>query len=304
MRPVPAYASPDMVHGRGHTGEPHVGDPRLSRGVFTVVLALSLWLAVGSLVLGLADGGAHPGRRALIGVLLVAVTAVALWRRHTLCAWLRARPWLVVPLAVAQLAPAAVDSLIAPGPYAAFSMTSIALAVVVARPRTVWVTVGALEIGYVLIVLAGRSPAQLVDGRHLSSVLGALLGFPFAALVGLGLVSLFGRFVAAAPEMLQALRAGAPALTPALTQAVRRGPRPQLPAPSPAAELTPTERRVVEGLADGSAPKEIAFRWGVSIATIRTHIRHAKRKTRARTLSELAGMTARPDWRDQNDDAG
>jgi DNA-binding CsgD family transcriptional regulator len=85
---------------------------------------------------------------------------------------------------------------------------------------------------------------------------------------------------------------------------VERGPRPcpQLPPPSPAAGLTPTERRVVEGLAEGSAPKEIAYRWGVSIATIRTHIRHAKRKTRARTLSELAGMAARADWPDDDRD--
>lgn len=295
-----------MVNARGDTGGLHSGEQRLSRDIVTVVLALSLWLAIGSLVLGLADGGPHPARRALIGALLVVLAATALWRRRTVCAWLRTRPWLVVPLALAELAAAMIDALPGPGPYGAFSMTSIALAAVVARPRTVWLTVGVLECSYATAVLVDRSPARLVDDGDLSSVLGVLLGFPFAALVGLGIVSLFARFLADVPRALDALREGAPGLTPALTRAIERGPRPrpQLPPPSPAAGLTPTERRVVEGLADGSAPKEIAYRWGVSIATIRTHIRHAKRKTRARTLSELAGMAARPDWPGEDDRGG
>jgi DNA-binding CsgD family transcriptional regulator len=296
-----------MVHAKRDTGGLHFGEQqRLSRDVITTVLALSLWLASGSLILGLADGGQHPTRRALVGVLLVAVSATALWRRRAVWAWLRSRPWLVVPLGVAELAAAVIDAVPGPGPYAAFSMTSIALAAAAARPRTVWLTVGVLECSYVVAVVADRSPARMVDQGHLGSVLGVLLGFPFAAFVALGIVSLFTRFVADIPRALDALRAGAPVLTPALAQAIERGPRPrpQLPAPSPASELTPTERRVVEGLAGGSAPKEIAFQWGVSIATVRTHIRHAKRKTRARTLSELAGMAARADWPGEDDRGG
>ncbi|MEA2129191.1 MAG: Bacterial regulatory protein luxR family [Solirubrobacteraceae bacterium] len=294
-----------MVHGKGQTGGGHSGEQGLSRGVFTVALALALWLALGSLVLALVDGGPHPTRRAVIGVVLVVASAAALWQRRRLCAWLRRRPWLVVPVALAELAAAVVDGLPEPGPYAVFSMTSIALAVVVARPRTVWLTVGVLECSYAAVVLLDRSPAQVVESGRLSTVLGALLGYPCAALIGLGLVSLFTRFLDRVPQTLEALRNGVPALTPALTHAVERGPRPcpQLPPPSPASGLTPTERRVVEGLAEGSAPKEIAYRWGVSIATIRTHIRHAKRKTRARTLSELAGMAARADWPDNDDRA-
>jgi DNA-binding CsgD family transcriptional regulator len=295
-----------VVDGRENSVGPHSGEQGLSRGIFTVALALTLWVAIGSLVLGVADGGPHPTRRALIGAVLVAVTAAALWHRRTVCTWLRTRPWLVVPLALAQLAPAVVDGLPAPGPYVVFSMTSIALAVVVARPRTVWLTVAVLDCSYAAAVLIDKSPAQLIDSGRLSTVLGALLGFPFAALIGLGLVSLFARFLVSVPQTLDALRHGVPALTPGLTEAIERGPgpRPQLlppPPSSPVAELTPTERRVVEGLADGSAPKELAFRWGVSIATVRTHIRHAKRKTRARTLSELAGMAARSDWPDADD---
>jgi DNA-binding CsgD family transcriptional regulator len=296
-----------MVHARRHTSSLHFGEQqRLSRDIITTVLALSLWLASGSLVLGLADGGLHPTRRALVGVLFVAVSATALWRRRAVWEWLRRRPWLVVPLAVAQLAAALIDTVPGPGPYAAFSMTSIALAAAAARPRTVWLTVGVLQCSYVVTVIAARPPARLVDEGHLPSVLGALLGFPFAAFVALGIVSLFTRFVADIPRALDALRAGAPVLTLALAQAIERGPqpRPQLPAPPPASELTATERRVVEALAGGSAPKEIAFQWGVSIATVRTHIRNAKRKTGARTLSELAGMAARADWPREDDRGG
>jgi DNA-binding CsgD family transcriptional regulator len=293
-----------MVHGRGKTDGVRSGEQDLSRGVFTVGLSLSLWLALGSLVLALADGGPHPARRALVGVVLVVASAVAMWQRRLVCAWLRRRPWLVVPIALAELGAAVVDGLPDATPYAVFSGTSIALAVVVARPRTVWLTVGVLECSYAAVVLLDRSPAQVADSGRLSTVLGGLLGYPCAALIGLGLVSLFTRFLDRVPQTLDALRNGVPALTPALMQAVERGPqpRPQLPPPSPAAGLTPTERRVVEGLAEGSAPKEIAYRWGVSIATIRTHIRHAKRKTRARTLSELAGMAARADWPDDDRD--
>jgi DNA-binding CsgD family transcriptional regulator len=57
----------------------------------------------------------------------------------------------------------------------------------------------------------------------------------------------------------------------------------------------------MEGLASGRAPKQLAHQWGASLATVRTHIKNAKRKTGARTLYELAAMTARPDWPDLHD---
>jgi DNA-binding CsgD family transcriptional regulator len=185
-------------------------------------------------------------------------------------------------------------------------MTSIALAVVVARPRTVWLCVALLDAGYALVIAVDHTPAALARHAHLGGVLGALLGYPFAALFGLGLVRLFARFLANVEPILDALRHGAPALTPALATAIEgggRGPLGLPPAPAPPAgpRLTPAERRVVEGLAGGSAPKELAHRWGVSLATVRSHIKHAKRKTGARTLAELAAMAARPDWPDGPD---
>jgi DNA-binding NarL/FixJ family response regulator len=50
------------------------------------------------------------------------------------------------------------------------------------------------------------------------------------------------------------------------------------PAVREVAELTPREREVLELLGAGEGAKEIATRLGVSVATVRTHIRHILRK--------------------------
>jgi hypothetical protein len=63
---------------------------QLLYSVFTLVLSLSLWLTTGSLILGVVDGGPHWVRSVLLGAPLVVLTTAALWRRHIVCAWLRA----------------------------------------------------------------------------------------------------------------------------------------------------------------------------------------------------------------------
>lgn len=57
--------------------------------------------------------------------------------------------------------------------------------------------------------------------------------------------------------------------------------------------LSAKERDVIRGLAGGRAPKQLAAEGGVSLATIRLHIRTAKRKTSARTVVELVAITTR-----------
>lgn len=273
----------------------------LPLSVLVIALWLSLWVAVGSFALAAADGlGAHPARRLVVGLMLVVACAAALGRRESVGTWLRVRPWLVLPLAAAQLTAAAVDDVVG-GPYVAFSMLSIGLAVIVARSATVWWCVALLEVGYASAVLVDHSPETLVHSSALASVVGQLLGYPFAALTLLGLAGVFKRFVSRVQPTLDALRQGAPALTPALTQAIERRGHVVLAlpgAPISTARLTASEIRVVEGLAVGLAPKELAHRWDISLATVRSHIKHAKRKTRARTLPELAALTARVDWPD------
>jgi len=56
------------------------------------------------------------------------------------------------------------------------------------------------------------------------------------------------------------------------------------------ARLTRCERRVLELLAQGLAPKQAAWHLHVAITTVRSHIAAAKRKTGARTLHQLVGM--------------
>jgi DNA-binding CsgD family transcriptional regulator len=275
------------------------GQAQVSGRVLVITLMLSLWIALGSLVLAIAEGlGPHPTRRLAIGLILVAMVAAALWQRDRVCGALRARPWLVVVVAAAQLVAVVTDGVIG-GPYLAVTITSIGLASVVANATTVWACVMVFDVGYAVAILVERTPGALSRSGDLAGVLGAMLGYPFAALVVLGLAGLYTRFVADADANLDAIRRGAPTLTPALGHAVLLGsgrPPRLLPAPSPLAELSQAEARVVEGLAKGIRPKQLAHAWGVSLPTIRKHIRLAKRKTGALTLPELAAMTAWPDW--------
>ena len=273
----------------------------LPMDIFGGALALFLWVASGSVILAIANGlGDHPARRLAIGLGLVAGSALMLWQRDKAAGVLRARPWLVLVLAAAELGAAAADGLIG-GAYVAFSLTSIGVAVVVSRARTVWLCVAWLELLYVAALLASSSPASLVDDGHLGDALGKMVGYPVAALLFLGLRGCFTRFVGGVDAKLEDIREGSPAFTPALGRAIHGAPL-ALPPGAPI-DLTRNERRVVEGLAAGSAAKALAREWGVSLATVRTHIMNAKRKTGARTLRELATFPSRPDWspRDQDE---
>jgi DNA-binding CsgD family transcriptional regulator len=284
-----AVAGPPLDSGRFQVSERVLG----------LTLALSLWVASGNLALAIIDGlGRHPLRHLLAGLVLVLGAGAALGKRTAFCVALRARPWLVVLVAAAQLGAVVIDGV--PGSaYESVPATSIGLAAIAARSRTVWLCVAILELGYAAAVLAGTSPAMVVSAGHLPRVLGTLLVYPLAALVALGGTRLYLRFVASAADEIHRMRGGSPTLTPALARAIQIGEAPEvplLPAPSAFADLTDREVRVVEALARGRRPKQIAFDWGIALATVRTHIRHAKRKTGARTLPELAAMTTALEW--------
>jgi DNA-binding CsgD family transcriptional regulator len=270
----------------------------LPLSVLTTALCLSLWVAFGSLALAVIDGLGHdPVRRLSVGTALVIGTGLALWRRRRVCALLGRRPWLLLGVALAEISVVAVDGLVG-GPYVAFTLTSIGIAVVVARARIVWWCAAVLMLSYGIGVLVGHSPQHLIHTGELGGVLGQLLAYPFAALSLLALAGLFTRFLTNVPMILDAIRAGAPALTPALGYAIAHpGMSLLLPPGEPARpRLTPSEIRAVEGLAQGKSAKQLAHEWGLTLATVRTHIKHAKRKTGARTLRQLAGLVARSDW--------
>jgi DNA-binding CsgD family transcriptional regulator len=292
-------AQHDLVVG-GVAVDPELDHPGLPLDVLAGALALFVWVALGSLTQAIASGlGDHPTRRLIVGVLLVSGSAFMLWHRDVVATALRARPWLVLPLAAAELGAATVDGLIG-GAYVAFSLTSVGVATIVARARTVWLCVALLETGYVAALLVVRSPGSLVDQGLVGATVGVMVSYPVAALLFMWLRGRFTRFIRAVETTLDDIRSGAVAFTPALGRALRREPL-ALP-PAPAARLTPTERRIIEGLAAGKAAKELAYMRGVSLSTVRTHIKNAKRKSGARTLRELAALPSRADWSESADD--
>ena len=264
------------------------GQIELSLRVFTIALALTLWIACGSLALAIASPGGHPGRRLSIGVGFVLAAGAALAFRDAVCGALRSRPALMLGVAVASLCAVVADSV--DGPYLAVTECVIGVTAVVARPLTVWLCVALLEAGYASAVLVARSPGQL------AGVLGALFAYPFVASVVLVLARLYKRFLVDVDAIVVEILSGRPALTPALTGAIAlrnaRHPILQLAPPPRLATLSRAELRVVEGLAAGARPKQLAYEWGVSLATVRKHISNAKRKTGARTLPELAAVAA------------
>ncbi len=277
-----------------------VNPDRLPTDLLAVAFGLALWVACGSLALAIADGlGEHPARRLLVGIGLVAMSAALLWQRDRAARVLQVRPWLVIPLAIVQLSGAAVDGVIG-GAYVAVSLTTIGVAVVVARTRTVWLCVLICDLEYLLAISAAWTLTELREADELPGVVGALIGYPVAATIFLALRRRFLRFEQGIADTLLDLRTGGRAFTPALERTLAGEPL-MLPAPH-ARPLTDTERRVIEGLASGRAPKQLAHEWGVSVATIRTHIRNAKRKTGARTLRELATWPSRPDWDSTSDE--
>jgi DNA-binding NarL/FixJ family response regulator len=129
--------------------------------------------------------------------------------------------------------------------------------------------------------------------------LGQLAAYPFAAGGLLGLVKLFSRFCAQIELTLVAVREGRGHVPEGLRRALAHAPAPALltrRARTAPASLTSAEVAVVEALASGSAPGEIALAGGVALDTVRNHLAHAKKKTGARTLAQLASLTGRADW--------
>jgi DNA-binding CsgD family transcriptional regulator len=109
------------------------------------------------------------------------------------------------------------------------------------------------------------------------------------------LVNLIRRFTASVPTSLASVRASGPAITPELAAAVRTELLALLPRADPIqliAPLTNAERKVLALLRDGLLPEQAALELSITLATVRSHIAAAKRKTGARTIEQLIGIYA------------
>jgi DNA-binding CsgD family transcriptional regulator len=122
-------------------------------------------------------------------------------------------------------------------------------------------------------------------------------------LVGALLASVTNSTFSQLPMTVAELRRGAPASSPAMTALFAERPLAELPRTAPslpafepaAAPLTSTERAVVQQLAEGHSPQEIAQLREVKESTIRSHLKSAKQKTGARTLAHLVVLA----WEDR-----
>jgi DNA-binding CsgD family transcriptional regulator len=253
----------------------------------TIALAIGLWIAASGLLQAFTLGGVHPQRRIAIGVTFVAGLTAALSRRRVVAGALRRRPTLVLVVATAELTAATIDGATR-GPYVVAPLGAVVLAVAIANVRIVWCCVALLDAGYAAAVIVERSPAALARSGELVRVLCVLTSYPLLAAALVGFAKLSQAYVAAAERELAT--GGAAPGPPDPSEPGDRHVAADGPGLLAGGTLTPRELGVIDGLASGLRPKEIAFAWGVSLATVRKHISHAKRKTGAQTLPELAAM--------------
>jgi len=101
---------------------------------------------------------------------------------------------------------------------------------------------------------------------------------------------------AAGDELVDYLRTaldGGSALTPRVARSVMDLVRLGKKAPTAAPKLTTREHQVLVGLVEGDPYKTIAANHGMSLDTVRTHVRHLYRKLRVNSATEAVGKAFR-----------
>ena len=180
--------------------------------------------------------------------------------------------------------------------YAETTVVVVWIAAIVSSPRWIAAAVGVSVLGvFVDYAAAGHSLNWMFSGRGQDAVANQVVDLCANAALVLAAISLLRRSIAMAPIALASARGGGESLTPALAAVVRGESAGLLKRADPRAlidELSAAEQQVLTLLAAGSAPKQAAFELGVAMATVRSHIAAAKRKTGARTLEQLVGLYA------------
>jgi len=174
----------------------------------------------------------------------------------------------------------------------------VCVAALICATRSVLLCCAVSAAGFLgALALHGSSLAWMVgDGRDI--VVGQLVNLAANAGAGLLMIALLRRFVADAPLLLAAVQAGGASLTPQLALAASGRPLRLLPAADArtlVATLTPAECAVVGLLASGRVPKQAAHDLSIALATVRSRIAAAKRKTGARTTEHLVALYAEAD---------
>lgn len=247
----------------------------LQAGIAVIVAVLVLSVGAGALsAVALA-----------IGACLLVLAMGMLWLRDRALDFLARSPRAALLLPVPVLVAIALDGG-GESRWTPLIAVSVVIPALLGHPRIALACAGVAASGQAIAVLiaAEQTPGKRVLELVLFNATGTV-----AAALGVALsTAALARSMRDAPTDVERLRGVHPLLPPALPSANPAGTDDRA-HPCETEPLTPAELGVVELLASGRAPKQIALDLGIAIATVRTHLKRAKRKTRARTLSELAG---------------
>jgi len=217
---------------------------------------------------------------------LLALAIGALVFRRVLLERLRAHPAATLLFPLPPLAAIAVD-----GGFD--SVWTPLVAITVGVPATLglpW-----LSLGCALLTATGQAGAAWINRGNISSeqlIETTIFSGAGTVAVGVGIslsVATLGDFLHRRPQVLMQLRESGLALDPATRPSTALTAQRQL-LPAARIPLSPAELRVVTLLAGGRAPKQVAADLKIAVPTVRSHLKAAKRKTHARTLSELVGL--------------
>lgn len=212
------------------------------------------------------------------GLIWLAAWSLALVKADRIAEAVERRPgfvWLIPGIAFLGMLPALLDGGY-PGSLATQPVWLVAVAASLARWTLVLATGIAAFAGKALVfALTGSGPEPFGEGAPLEARTAVLLPLALVPLT-IALMSsvkpLAGLFwqAAGAANGLEHDRSGEEIL------------------------LTPAEIEIVNRLAEGFTPKEIALQRQTSVETVRTQIKQARKKIGARTTDELVARTWRP----------
>jgi len=256
----------------------------------------ALWFALGGVLFGIAllalRGRGSPLELATAaGLLVLAIAALAWWR--PLLELLRSRPAAMLGFPLPPLLAVTLD-----GGFD--SVWTPLVGITVGVPATLglpW-----LSLGCALWAATGQATAAWlhraeVDRAHI--VEAAVFNALGTVAVGVGIaliVATLADFLQRRAQILMQLREDDVPLDPSHRQPAAK-PSKRLLMPAPRMALTAAELKVVSLLAAGRAPKQAAADLDVAVSTVRSHLKAAKRKTHARTLTELVGLFLMEDGR-------
>jgi len=234
------------------------------------------------------------------------VTAVALAIAWTI-GWSvgAARPELVIPLlrwwrwTVVLVAGASLGTILASGGFDSLLKAEanwLAWAAPVVLGTSASLSVAAILSAGLLsaFLLDGMSLEQIVSGPERYTAVTDILNPLIVVLVALALSGVFRFVLSNASELLLRARQGGPASSPEMAALLAGRPLLALPAgelkPSAATlweRLTPSQRSIVEQLAEGLTPKQIALARGTQVETVWEQLAAARHRTGARTNEHL-----------------